>query len=160
MIDIAKLRALGEPWTIYVPLTADADLVVPALPKRIPNAVSSSGKYLLGSRVIILGFAYDFVAASGNGFDLEHTWYSSPASTRQIFGARASANDLRVSLSVPETFIPLDGGSSSPDSPGKLVLNVTATPPTSGRLLIWGVVTDGQEPLLGNKYFGSPYAPN
>lgn len=161
MISLHDLKDYGSPWSIWVPLTASQTLTTHATPKALPQAHGGLQKTSLGDRTVILGFAYEFVAAAGNGFDLvSNSALFSPGGNTAItiFGARASTAITRVALSVPQCFIPLDGGSISPTFtlPASLAVVCTGTPPTSGRLLIWGAVMPSSEWLLANRYFGSP----
>lgn len=156
MFNLALARQLGSPFCIYVPVTATRNLISPSSQVILTDAITSTIKYQMGDRIVVLGFAYDFVAASGNGFDIVQRHYSTGAEVdKTIFGARASANDLRVALSVPETFIPLDAGTASPQNPATLRLVATGTPPSSGQLLIWGAISSN-EAMTGNRYIGSP----
>lgn len=156
MFNLALARQLGSPFCIYVPVTATRNLLVPNAQVLVRDAITSTIKYQMGDRIVILGFAYDFVAASGNGFDIVQRHYGTGSEVdKTIFGARASANDLRVALSVPETFIPLDAGTASPQNPATLRLVTTAGAPASGQLLIWGAIS-ANEAMTANRYIGSP----
>lgn len=164
MIDLNKLRAMGEPWCIWRGFAVDQVLAAPRTSVRLPAGIGGGPKPLSSERIVILGFAYDYVAANGNGFDLvSRSAIVSPSAVSTadlvIWSSRATTAQTQVALCVPECFIPLDAGSSSPflQTGAQLVLDVTATPPTSGQILIWGVTMPGNEGLLTNRYFGSPF---
>lgn len=161
MIDFERLRQLGDPWWISRPLTADIALVIPRDAVRLPGHAGGGQKRLSSERVVILGFAYNFVAANGNGFDLVQRDYTvSPGggTTRVIFGDRATTAITRVHQSVTECYVPLAGGSTSPSltNGADLEIDVTATGPTSGHILLWGVIAPESEALAHN-YTGSPF---
>lgn len=162
MVSLLKeLRDLGEPWCVWRPLTATQVLVAAKANSLLTAGIDGGPRALLRDRIVICGFAYNFRAADGNGFDLvARSQEYSPGGTTDItiYGDRATTAVTRVSESVPRTLIALDSGGSPARNPASLVLVATGTPPTSGHIVIWGVICPGSEPLLNNEYYGSPFA--
>jgi hypothetical protein len=170
MFSLKQVREeFGSVWSIWRNLATgslDHDLVIPRPAGRAGNGIAGHQRYLDSDRVVILGFAYDFVAANGNGFDVVSRDYASPVGTpaqfptnRIIFGSRATTAITRCALAVPECFIALDGGVASPalKNAADLHIDMTATGPTTGFLAIWGTLLPENHPLLANNYFGSPF---
>lgn len=155
----------GTPWWVSVNLTqADQDIVIPAPAVRGTQISNMGTKLTVNHRLIILGWAYDYVAANGNGFDLEFTDTAvTPSVQRTIITSRATTAITAIQQACPFTFLPGPAGAynanGSPDqplgNPASLRLNTTGTPPTSGRLVVWGIHTDADwKP--GKLFTGSP----
>lgn len=179
MIDLDKIRAIGNAWYLTVPLTADATLIIPRDARRIAGNAGGGAKFIDAHRVILLGMAYTYVAgAAGVGFDLNAREFNvgTPATpragiTRKIWSVLSAAANTVVSLAVPEMYVPLTGAESSPTvfegSPAspvtldlaqsaRLELDVTGTAPTSGQLFLYGVYVNHDFPCAFD-YQGSPF---
>jgi hypothetical protein len=170
----------GTPWWVSVNLaqlstSVPTDVVVPQPANPMPN----SNRLLMGdglavnARLIILGFAWDFTSGAKNtGFTLQWRTFeaNTPAGTPRTDIIWTSLSDdtgssqQRTSGCVPYTFIAGTGGGagSPPDrgsisNPAKLQVMGNQTSPTAGRLLIWGIHTDGDW-RPGKVFSGSPDA--
>jgi hypothetical protein len=150
------------PWRVSLPLTADSAIAIPQHPNL--QGTGPGHKALQSDRIIILGFFYSYVAGAASvGFDLvQRDFAVSPGGTNNlvVYGDRSSAAG-QVSLCVPECYIPLSRGvfttpaASTFVRSAELHLDVTATAPSSGQIVLWGVITDGDEPV-GKASYGSP----
>lgn len=157
MAGIKDLLRDGSPWWVHSDLSADAWLVRCVDSKHFIN--SHGGDVLLGDRIIVLGFMYDFEAANGNGFDLVFgpNEQTSPdtATARVIHGSRATTAITSKSMCVPFCFIPGPCGVYTPISnSASLLVNITATGPTRGSLTVWGVVVDKNYQCGGGPGYG------
>lgn len=121
-----------------------------------------SGTHLMEeNRLILLGFYFNFVAADGNGFNLEFIdfQFSPGGYGRPIIAPRAATGGLQVTVAMPFCFIPGPQGFHSPTGDVRdgadIQLTTTATGPTSGEVVIWGIHVDANwKP--GKTFTGSP----
>jgi hypothetical protein len=174
-MDYALLRE-GTPWWVSVDLSKTStstpiDIVVP----QPSNPMPAGGRLLMGdglavnARLIILGFAWSFSSTTTvAGFTLQWRTFvaNTPGGTPQtnvIFTALSPtvATTTFSQGSVTPCFIPGSGGAqgSPPDrgtiaNPALLQVLAVAAAPT-GRLLLWGVHTDGDW-RPGKTFTGSP----
>lgn len=162
---LKELRDMGTPWVIYKSLTASVDLAVAKYLVTLPPNIGNTNRRDYGERVVICGFAYSFEAANGNGFDIvrRDTTFTPAASTNFVlFGDRCTTAITSKSFGVERCFIPLPVSRSTPDSTygDDLAIVTTATGPTRGNILIWGVLMPSNERLVANQTSGSPFDMN
>lgn len=147
----------GTPWWVSTNFAADADIVVPRASNRGALPLGQTASLMEENRIILLGFHYSFTAANGNGFDLIWVDNTTPSSGNRIIASpRASTAITHVEGGSAFCFIPGPGGQYSPVVNGAtLRLDITATGPTDGRLLCWGIHVDADwKP--GKSFTGSP----
>ena len=162
MVSFQEMRALGTPFCVYSDLGAGSEsvLVTPKAAGAMAGGIGNTEAILNTQRIIILGYQYDFVAGNNFGFDLvARSSAYSPGGTSdlRILEPRATTAVTRVEGGSDSCFIPLDqGGISSPGAgptlynPASLVVTPTGTAPTSGHLVVWGVLADGSESFVIN----------
>ena len=161
MIDVDKMRALGSPWCVTVPLTADSPIAIPQ--RANYQGTYAGGKAASSDRVVVLGFFYSYYGdAVADGFELVQRDFSiSPGGATDIvrFGSRLGAANTTQEGCI-ECFLPLSKGvfttpnSTTMTRPAELHLDVNG-PPLYGYLTIWGVFIDGEEGIVMRPY-GSP----
>ena len=166
MIDLNKLRAMGEPWCCWgIDLTkTESVLAIPRNSFRVGPGIQGGPRAFHGERIVILGYYADFLSdAAGEGFSLNsRSQIHSPGGTTDLtIVTHLATNAVPQFTCVPECFIPLDAGASSPSlaNGAQLVVKEVGSL-VSGTLVIWGVTMPSQEQLLTNRYFGSPFALN
>lgn len=163
MFDLEKIRRMGEPWCIWRPLTAAATLITPKASARLPTGIGGGQKAHLGDRVVILGFTYSMTGGASLGFKLVSGDQAiSPGGTTDVLIWEDLLTDLVDSRShtVSECFIALDGGTASPSLTNGANLRIVAAGgglPTTGHIIMWGVIMPANEFLLTNRYRGSPF---
>jgi hypothetical protein len=150
MLNLNELYSYGTPWRVSYNLadaSATQDLVIPT-PLRTGSLNIANQRFQERNGIIILGFAYTFRASAADvGFELvsiDDAYDPGTTRTFSIFNVKAQAAGV-LNLSVSPCFIPLTPANPFASTPvggasgATLRLVATATKPTSGTLLIWGI---------------------
>ncbi len=156
MLNFSELAAAGVPWRVSIDLTEDSSAYTPgvtgfavAAPKplfRGPAEKAAGTRFAERRHIIMCGFSYCFSAgAAGVGFELysdDEAYVPGVGQTFRIWRHISQAAGP-YSLCVPQCWVDLSPPdvTTTPVNGATLRLRLTATPPTDGFLLAWGIET-------------------
>lgn len=160
-MHISDTLAHGTPFWVSVPLVqGDVTPVQPPTARKITMTALSSAAHITNWRLVILGFHYDYVAsAAAVGFALYFGDFQTGARLNRYIINPLSQAAGRVEGGAPDCFIEAPAGvftSGTVKQPADLFLDVSGTAPTSGHLLIWGVLVEGDFARCATQT-GSPF---